>query len=390
MKQLKKFNLARNLLTFLVTLSLIVGGSNIYQATQPKAVYAVGDLNVEWGVDDGEPIFVVENMLPGDPPEQRSVDVHNLGPVTRDVGIIGVKTEEIVTEEIAAFSTILDFVISENGTDLYGGTAGAKTLDEFFTDSAGPNGLFLSTLGPGDSTTYTFKATFPAEAGNEFQNAKVVFDLIIGISLDIPDECEGIDLEGTPIIGTSKAETITGTPGNDLIMGLEGADIINGNSGNDCIIGGPGAENTINGNNGDDVIFGNEGADHINGNNGDDLIIGGPGADNLNGQNGQDHLVGNEGADLLNGGNDDDLLEGGESADTLNGGNGNDELHGNNGVDTLNGGPGNDQLFGESGNDTLRGDAGNDYLDGGANIDNANGGPQTDTCIAESKTNCEI
>src|SRR3989344_9538295 len=282
MKKNKKPKFLRNILTFIVSLSLIVGGSNLYQSTQPKTVYAVGNLNGEWGVDDGEPIFVVENMLPGDPPEQRSVDVHNLGPVARDVGIIGVKTEEIVTEEIAAFSTILDFVISENGTDLYGGTAGAKTLDEFFTDSAGPNGLFLSTLGPRDSTTYTFKATFPAEAGNEFQNAKVVFDLIIGISLDIPDECQGIDLLPTPIIGTSAAETLTGTSGNDLILGLEGADRINGNGGDDCILGGNGAD-TLNGNAGNDAIFGEGGADSINGNNGNDFISGGTGADSIKG-----------------------------------------------------------------------------------------------------------
>lgn len=363
-----KLKILRNLITFIVSLSLIIGGANIYQAAQPKTVYAVGDLNVEWGVPDGDPIFVVTNMLPGDS-EQRSVDVENNGTVPRDVGIRGVKTEEI-----AAFSTILDFMILENGTELYGGTSptGPKTLAEFFTESGGPNGLFLSTLGPGDSTTYTFKATFPPEAGNEFQNAKVVFDLIIGISIEIPEECEGIDLEGNPIIGTSQAETLNGTPGNDLILGLEGADIINGHGGHDCILGGPGAENPINGGEGNDVIFGNEGADHLNGNNGDDLVFGGSGADVIEGNDGEDHLIGGTEADLITGGNDNDLIEGNEGPDDLRGGDGNDIIHGGDGADSMLGQAGDDQLFGEAGNDF------------------ANGGLHTDTCVAETKTNCEL
>ncbi len=316
----------------------------------PSTVRAVGDLNVVWGVPDGDPIFVVSNMLPGDV-EERSVDVANGGTVPRNVGIRGIKTEEI-----ASFASILDFVISEGGNDLYGGTSptGPKTLQEFFDDSGGPNGLFLSTINNGNSTTYSFKATFPSDSGNEYQGAKVVFDLIIGISVDIPTECEGINFSPDPIVGTAQGETLNGTSGNDLIMGLEGSDIINGNGGDDCILGGPGAENSIHGGEGNDVIFGNDGADSIYGEAGDDLIIGGLGADTLRGGDGNDHLIGNENADLLEGGNDNDLLEGNDSSDTLNG------------------------------------DSGDDNLIGGSGIDNADGGFNTDTCNAESEINCEL
>lgn len=349
---MKKRNIKKRILVILslIVIAVLLIQNNGLGLFDKKTAYAVGDLNVIWGVPDGDPIFVVSNMLPGDV-EQRSVDVVNGGTVPRDVGIRGVKTEEI-----ASFSGILDFVISENSIDIYGGTSptGPKTLQQFFNESSGPNGLFLSTVNNSDFTTYNFKATFPFGSGNEFQRAKVVFDLIIGIAIDIPKECEGIDLLQNPIIGTAKAETLVGTQGNDLIMGLEGSDIIHGNGGHDCILGGLGAENSIFGGDGNDVIFGNEGGDSIYGENGDDLIIGGPGADTLRGGNGNDHLIGNESADLLEGGSDNDLLEGNDSSDTLNG------------------------------------ETGDDNLIGGAGIDSANGGLNIDTCDAETEINCEL
>lgn len=336
-------------------LAIAIGIALIFNLALPNFLHdksnvqAVGDLNVIWGVPDGDPIFVVNNMAPGDM-ELRSVDVQNNAPSFRPVGVRGVKTAEV-----GDLSTVLDFVISESGTDLYGGTSptGTKTLDEFFTESAGPDGIFLSNLASGASTTYTFKVTFQESAGNPFQNTQVVFDLIIGISIDLPEACDQIDLLPTPIIGTSKAETLTGTPGNDLIMGLEGADRINGNNGDDCILGGSGAD-SINGNNGSDAIFGEQHADTIHGNNGNDLIVGGTGADTLKGENGEDHLIGNEAADTLDGGNQNDVLEGNEAADTLRGGNGDDNI------------------------------------DGGAGIDTANGNAGIDICVAETETNCEI
>lgn len=339
----------------LVIISLVLIGiigfqNNWFGLFEKKTAYAVGDLNVIWGVPDGDPIFVVSNMLPGDA-ENRNVDVANGGTAPRDIGIRGVKTEET-----ASFAAILDFVISEGGNDLYGGTSptGPKTLQEFFDDSDGPSGLFLSTINSGNSITYNFETTFPPDSGNEYQGAKVVFDLIIGISVDIPTECQEINLLSDPIIGTAQGETLNGTSGNDLIMGLEGSDIINGNGGDDCILGGPGAENSIHGGEGNDVIFGNEGADSIYGEAGDDLIIGGLGADTMRGGDGNDHLIGNEDADLLEGGNDNDFLEGNDNSDTL------------------------------------RGEAGDDNLVGGSGIDGADGGLNTDTCDAESKTNCEL
>ena len=347
---MKKQKIKKRILKILL---IILSVATIYSFAAPRFlndndVLAVGDLTIDWGVTTGQPIFVVTNMLPGDV-EDRDVVITNDGIVTRGVGVRGVQTN--VSENL---ENVIDFVITEGGNDIYGGTLGNKTLGQFFADSGGPNGLFLFNLTPTLTKTVNFEATFQESAGNEFQGTEVVFDLIIGISMAIPADCEGIDLLPSPIVGTGAAETLNGTPGNDLIMGLEGADKINGKGGDDCILGGSGAENTINGNNGNDVIFGEAGGDHINGNNGDDLLVGGSGADVINGGNGKDHLIGNEQADDLTGGNGDDLIEGNEAPDTLRGGNGSDNLI------------------------------------GGAGIDSANGNAGTDTCDAETEISCEI
>ena len=315
---------------FIVILATLVGlvfygNKNIFN--NPSTAYAVGDLTIDWGIGVGDvgPIFNVLNMAPGDM-AQHDVNVSNGAPSPRSVGIRGVKTSEI-----GSVSAVLNIEIKKGATTLYG----PKTLSQFFAESSGPNGIPLSSINPGNATIYTFKVTFQPSAGNQFQQTNVVFDLKMGLSIVLPPACEQINLLPNPIIGTSKAETLTGTPGNDLIMGLEGADKINGNGGDDCILGG-------------------SGADSINGNNGNDILVGGRGADSIKGENGDDHLIGNEDADTLDGGNGNDILEGGDAADTLRGGNG------------------------------------KDILIGGAGIDSANGGPDIDTCDAESKTNCEL
>lgn len=312
-----------------------------------STVQAVGDLNIIWGVPDGNPIFTVTNVLPGDS-ESRTVTVVNGASAPRPVGVRGEKTAETLS-----FASVLEITISEGATDLYGGTTGTKTLDQFFTDSLGPDGIPLSTLAAGATTNYTFKISFPTTAGDEFQSASVTFNITIGIAIDLPAECDQLNLSGTPIIGTKKAETLNGTPGNDLIMGMEGADTIRGNGGDDCILGGIGAD-TINGGAGNDVIFGEQHADTINGGAGNDFIVGADGADSINGGAGQDQIFGNNHADSLNGGDDDDYIEGGDAPDTLRGGSGNDTLLGQNGIDT------------------------------------ANGNAGTDTCDAETESSCEL
>lgn len=351
----------------------------------PTTVLAVGDLVVSWGVPDGDPIFVVNNMAPGDM-EQRVVNVTNNAPTGRPVGVRGVKTSET-----GGLSTVLDFVISEGGTDLYGGTSptGSKTLADFFTDSLDPDGIPLSTLGPSASTNYTFKATFQSSAGNAFQDAQVIFNIIIGISVDVPEECEEAGFTGFPIFGTSGNDRINGTSGNDLIFGLEGNDRIFGHGGDDCIVGGEGNDE-LRGETGDDFIFGQEGNDLLIGAVGKDLIRGGEGADTIRGENNEDQLFGEEGNDKITGGNSDDQISGGEGNDDISAENGEDEVNGDSGIDKLDGGAGNDLIHGDEDNDTINGKSGNDTLFGDLGTDSINGSSGTDTCDGEVEINCEI
>ncbi|MBI4137451.1 hypothetical protein HY469_05305 [Candidatus Roizmanbacteria bacterium] len=333
----------KRILVIVIALSVGISGYFIYQSQLQSTVYAVGDLNVNWGVPEGDPIFVVTNFAPGET-ETRNVDITNNAGTARPVGIRGV-----LDSETTGFSSQLIIEIFEGATSLYGPT----TLSQFFTDSAGPDGIALSTLGPGAFTTYDINVTFDAASGNPFQGANIQFDLKIGIAIPVPEECSQIAFSGDPIFGTDGNDRILGTAGNDLIFALEGNDRVLAHGGDDCIVGGPGNDE-LRGETGNDIIFGNDG---------DDLVVG---------------AVGN------------DLLFGNEGNDTLRGENNNDHMEGGNGDDLMLGGNNNDVILGGSGNDMLRGESGNDELVGGADTDNANGHSGTDSCDAEVEVSCEL
>ncbi len=330
-----------------------------------STAYAAGDLTIDWGVPSGDPIFTVAGMMPGDV-ESRSVLVTNNATIVRSVAVRGVPTDDA-----DGMSQVVDFVISADGLDIYGGTTGTKTLAQFFIDSTDPDGLALSNLNPSLSETYTFKATFDINAGNEYQGAMVIFDLQIGVSSNIPQECidAGIVIENI-IFGTENNDNITGTNDNDLIFGLEGNDKINGSNGDDCIVGGSGNDK-LNGSNGRDIVLGQEDNDVVDGSNGLDLSYGGPGNDKMVGTNGVDNIFAGDGDDIINASNGNDYVIAGPGNDTIDAGNGIDYVEGN------------------EGNDTLNGRNHNDTLLGGPDIDKADGGLGTDICTAETLISCE-
>lgn len=169
----------KNKLIRIILLLLLIGAvvylkGGLKIADKVTRVEAFGDLVINFGVPAGDPVFVVENMLPGDT-EDRNIIVTNNGTIPHLIAVAGVKTQES-----GNLSTTLDFIISEAGVDLYGGTTGTKKLADFFNDSI-PDGVFLNIVNPGQTKTYNFKAFFPQSAGNEFQNTRVVFDLIFKI-----------------------------------------------------------------------------------------------------------------------------------------------------------------------------------------------------------------
>ena len=349
----------------LTILSLILIAGLLIQSNglglfDKQVAYAIGDLTVLW---ESDPLFNYTNIAPGFT-VTKNVNVANGAISSRPVGVRG-----ILTSDPGNMDSVMNIEIKEGAIPLYSGT-----LEQFFVDSAEPDGIPLSILGSGDSTTYTFKVTFNQSAGNEFQNTQVIFDLKIGISIPVPAECSDIDFDlsgGLPIFGTSGNDRINGTSGNDLIFAFEGNDRIFSHGGDDCIVAGLGNDEAR-GETGNDIIFGNEGNDLLIGAVGNDKLIGGAENDTIRGENNNDVIEGNEGNDKITGGNGNDLMDGGDN---------NDDLSGENGQDQILGSFGNDKLIGGAGNDTLLGNDG---------VDNANGQSGTDTCDAETETSCEL
>jgi len=346
-----------------------------------KTAYAVGDLAIDWGggVLEGQPIFTITNMAPGNI-QSHTVHVVNNASSNRPVGVRGIKTSET-----GGIGDVLNITIKEGTTTLYG----PKTLTQFFVDSNGINGIPLSTLSPSTSTSYTFTVTFDSSAGNPYQGKSIVFDLKMGITVAIPAECENITFSGNPIFGTQGNDTLNGTNGNDLIVGFEGNDVINGGNGKDCIIGNEGND-ILHGGNDKDVIVGGEGDDRIDGDNEEDILFGESGNDVINGGNDSDIIHGGAGNDRINGDNGRDTIFGEDGNDTITGGNDRDSIEGGAGNDDIDGGNDKDSILGQDGNDTMRGGNDNDSLLGGTGVDSARGDNGIDTCEAETKTTCEL
>lgn len=307
----------------LIILLVLIGIYGFTKLANQTNAYAVGELTIDWGVFSG-PIFTLSNLAPGQS-ESKSVKVTNNSPLTRQVAIKGIKQPGVGNLEEA-----LLIEISNNGTDLYGGATGTKTLSQFFADSQ-LEGILLRNLLSGQESTFLIKIILDPQSSNDFQGLSLIMDLHIGISVDTPASCQNIEFNSQPIFGTVGNNNLVGTSGNDLIFGLEGNDRIDGRGGDDCIVSGPGN-------------------DQVKGGSGDDSISGSAGNDNLDGGSGQDQINGDEGNDTLSGGSEDDNIFGGL---------GNDQLFGGSSNDTLVGGDGNDNLHGNSGNDSCDGEVTN-------------------------------
>jgi Ca2+-binding RTX toxin-like protein len=165
-------------------------------------------------------------------------------------------------------------------------------------------------------------------------------------------------------IGTSIANTLNGTVGDDYIVSLSGNDTVNAGSGRDTLAGGDN-DDSLSGQDGDDDLYGEHGNDILLGGAGADVLSGGLGNDSLDGGTENDQLFGGVGADTLTGGANNDLLDGGLDNDVLLGDAGDDTLTGGSGTDYLYSGSGNNLLSGNSGLDILVSEGTNDTLNGG-------------------------
>ncbi len=303
-------------LVYLIAFGIIIGSFLGYMSTVREA-RAYGSLLVNTSVPAGDPIFVINNWLPGDC-ETRNITITQDGNIQTDIATKGLK--------IASTNNLIevtDFIITLGSTSYFSGT-----LKDFFAASSGTNSIALGSLNPGASRTYKFTACFQENAGNAYQKASVIFDLIFGEtfdnSIELPTECSHLKGIITKTIeGTDKKDKLRGSHESELILGYGGNDVLDGGSGHDCIVGG-------------------EGNDKLDGGAGKDIIISGPGNDKVDGGASDDIIYGNDGNDKLEGGSGNDLIYAGP---------GNDNLSGGSGADSLWGGPGNDRINGDSGKD---------------------------------------
>lgn len=157
MIKMKKFR------TILIV-SIVIFGAGLLLVPTAQAQ----DLAIQF---ENEPLFDQANFLPG-------------GSVTRWVEVTNdsgqpqrIATEAINVIDSGDFGNTLEIVISEDGTDIYGGSTGIKYLSDFF--AAGE--VFLSDLdGGGSQTQYDFTIIFSSTANDAYQGKNLNFDILVG------------------------------------------------------------------------------------------------------------------------------------------------------------------------------------------------------------------
>ena len=96
-----------------------------------------------------------------------------------------------------------------------------------------------------------------------------------GLTFDVRDLVSGAargDQFSVVFLGTSGADTFTGTAANEYLNGGAGNDTFTGGDGADFLVGGGGAD-TLDGGNGNDSFIGGLGVDTITGGAGDDTVV---------------------------------------------------------------------------------------------------------------------
>lgn len=185
-------------------------------------------------------------------------------------------------------------------------------------------------------------------------------------------------------VNVAAGKQSTGLDHKDHLDSIEGVigsrfdDFLHGSNADGEYLDGGDGDDFLHGKDGDDVLHGGAGDDRIKGAAGDHLAFGGAGNDQLRLGEGQDEGYGGPGDDIVQGLGGDDILYGDDGDDRVEGMGGVDIVHGGAGNDVVKGGRDKDTLYGGDGQDRLRGGPGNDILDGGAGDDDLYGDPGAD------------
>lgn len=324
-----------------------------------------------------------------------------------------------------------DLLIGGAGNDIFDGGSGRDLAygedgDDTFRIFNGWNGGYGEIfVGGAGSDTFDVSGTVGV--------ATTIINLTDGTFTYTPGGSAPLSFSSVEnVIGSTGADTLTGSgednklwgnAGNDLLYGLAGNDILDGGLGDDLLDGGDGVDTASYASAGAAVTvsLALAGAQATGGAGSDTLVA----IENLTGSDYADTLTGNAlantisgglGNDTINGGDGDDVINGNAGADTMTGGLGNDTFYVDNSgdvvIETSTGGTadrinssvsyslggtyveilsligstninatGNSQantLYGNTGANTLNGSGGNDLLDGKAGSDTLTGGTGAD------------
>jgi Ca2+-binding RTX toxin-like protein len=138
---------------------------------------------------------------------------------------------------------------------------------------------------------------------------------------------------GAFVLGTSGADTLAGSDGNDRLDGLAGIDSMSGGVGNDTYV--VTAGDAVSDSGGVDWIYSWEGSWHLGAGFENLALVAGSTAKGGVGNGLDNRMVGNQLANSLSGGGGDDDLLGGGGNDNLQGKTGNDTLQGGSGADAF-------------------------------------------------------
>jgi hypothetical protein len=141
----------------------------------PKA-FAVTITSGNFKLTSNSPLFSVTNAVPGG--EYNSdFTVENIGTKTENLQMkMDIKTDP------EALADVLYLKIKNKDTNicLLGCTSTLKTKDANGTE------LAFNNIGAGEIKNYTFILLFDINAGNEFQNSQIIFDLTLGYQGSAP------------------------------------------------------------------------------------------------------------------------------------------------------------------------------------------------------------
>jgi CSLREA domain-containing protein len=310
------------------------------------------------------------------------VYVHNIGIDT----LAGTLKFNILRIGDSDADVTVDWSVAANG-------AGGITAADFTSPLSGTATLEASTAGTGgyDLTNSIETITLTLAAG-VLAATPESFRITIG----------GLVVTNATVtaLGTSSVTGFT-TRNDAILLGTSGADTLSGSSLNNVVLGGDNNDRLF-GNAGNDRLEGGNGNDSLDGGTGTDALFGGAGNDTYvlaaesNGTNmifeasGIDTITSTISRSLLSFATIENLLLLGSGTISGTGNNLANSITGNAGRNRLDGGNGNDKLDGSSGNDTLLGGSGNDTLTGGTGKDSMTGGSGHDRFVFSSATHSAV